>query len=223
MPDRWISPPAMRPGGSIRPMTARPVTDFPAPDSPTTPSTSPLAMSKEIPSMARSRLRRVTNSTRRLRTESTDSVMRLVRELQRFSSEFWIERVAQPVAEQVDRKDQARQRKAREGDDPPLPGKQIIVTDPDQGAERGHGVGHAGSEKRQRRLGDNSEREVDGRYHQDRPHRVRQYVPQHDHGRWKPDQLRGGHVILVLLHHHRAAHGARILHPETQSDRQHQH
>src|ERR1700720_726913 len=155
----------MQPGGSIRPMTARPVTDFPAPDSPTTPRTSPLAMSKEIPSMARSRLRRGTNSTRRLRTERTASVMRLVRKLRRFSSEFWIERVAQPVAKQVDRKDQARQRKAREGDDPPLPGKQIVIADPDQGAERGHGVGHAGSEKRQRRLGDDGEREVDGRDH----------------------------------------------------------
>src|SRR5437016_13195175 len=175
-PARRISPPAMRPGGSIRPMIARPVTDFPAPDSPTTPSTSPLAMSKEIPSMARNVLRRVTNSTRRLRTESTDPVMRLVRELRRFSSEFWIERVAQPVAVQVDRKDQPRQRNAREGDDPPLTGKQIIVADPDQGAERGHGVGHASSEKRQRRLGDNSEREVDGRSHENRPHRVRQYV-----------------------------------------------
>ena len=53
----------MRPGGSIRPITASPVTDFPAPDSPTTPSTSPLAMSNEIPSIARSVERRVTNST----------------------------------------------------------------------------------------------------------------------------------------------------------------
>src|SRR6202165_1490598 len=159
----------MRPGGSIRPITARPVTDFPAPDSPTTPSTSPLAMSKEIPSMARSVLRRVTNSTRRLRTERTGSVMRSdIRKLRRFSSEFWIERVAQPVAEQVDREDQPRQRKAREGDDPPLTGKQIIIADPDQGAERRHGVGHAGSQKRQRRLGDDREREVDGGDHQDR-------------------------------------------------------
>src|SRR6478609_5540039 len=175
----------MRPGGSIRPMIARPVTDFPAPDSPTTPRTSPLAMSKEIPSMARSRLRRVTNSTRRLRTERTASVMRLVRKLRRFSSEFWIERVAQPVAEQVDRKDQACQRKAREGDDTPFPGKQIIIADPDQGAKRRHGVGHPGSEKRQRRLGDDGEREVDGRDYQNRSHRVRQYVSQHDHRRGK--------------------------------------
>src|SRR6202011_3036099 len=183
----------MRPGGSIRPITASPVTDFPAPDSPTTPSTSPLAMSKEIPSMARSVLWRVTNSTRRLRTERTGSVMRSdIRKLRRLSSELWVERVAQPVAEQVDREDQRREREARESDDPPLPGKQIIVADPDQGAERGHGLGHAGAQERQRRLGDDRQREVDGRNHQDRPHRVRQYMPQHDHRRGKPDQLRGG-------------------------------
>src|SRR3954464_11380825 len=107
----------MRPGGSIRPITARPVTDLPAPDSPTTPSTSPLAISKEIPSIARRLLRRVTNFTLRLRTERTGSVMR---SHLRASSEFWVQRVAQPVAEQVDGNDQARQRKARKGDDPPL-------------------------------------------------------------------------------------------------------
>src|SRR6266576_6748654 len=130
----------MRPGGSIRPMIAKPVTDFPAPDSPTTPSTSPLAISKEIPSMARSVARRVTNSTCRLRTERTGSVMQSgIWKWWRLSSELRIERVAQPVAEQVDREDQRRQSKARESDDPPLPGKQIIVADPDQGAERGHG------------------------------------------------------------------------------------
>src|SRR5882724_291455 len=145
----------MRPGGSIRPIIARPVTDFPAPDSPTTPSTSPLAMSKEMPSMARSTLWRVTNSTSRLRTERTGSVMRSdIPELRRVSSEFRIEGVAQPVAEQVDREDQRREGKARKGDDPPLAGKQIIVANPDQRAERRHGIGHAGAQKRQCCLGD---------------------------------------------------------------------
>src|ERR1700694_5326136 len=111
----------MRPGGSIRPITARPVTDFPAPDSPTTPSTSPLAISKEMPSMARSTLCRVANSTRRLRTESTGSVIRLdTLELWRVSSEFWIERVAQPVAKQIDGEDQRGERKPGESHDPPL-------------------------------------------------------------------------------------------------------
>ena len=48
-------------------MIAVPVIDFPAPDSPTTPSTSPGAMSKLTSSMATSVPRRVLNSTRRLR------------------------------------------------------------------------------------------------------------------------------------------------------------
>src|SRR5882672_7684701 len=141
----------MRPGGSSRPITARPVTDLPAPDSPTTPSTSPLAISNEMPSIARSVSRRVTNSTPRLRTERTGTVMRSdTCEGRRASSEFWIERVAQPVPEQVDGEDQSRQREAGKGDDPPFACEQIIVADPDQGSERGHGVGHAGAEKRQR-------------------------------------------------------------------------
>src|ERR1700676_3799084 len=118
----------MRPGGSISPITASPVTDLPAPDSPTTPSTSPLAMSKEIPSIARNMLWRGRNSTLRLRTERTGTVMRSDTWVwQHFSSELWVERVAQPVAEQVDREDQCRQRKAREGDDPPLAGNRIFV------------------------------------------------------------------------------------------------
>ena len=56
------------PGGSSSPMIAVPVSDFPAPDSPTTPRTSPWAMSKLTSSMAMSVPRRVLNSTRRLRT-----------------------------------------------------------------------------------------------------------------------------------------------------------
>ncbi|MGY3538813.1 hypothetical protein ACVIIY_003033 [Bradyrhizobium sp. USDA 4515] len=75
VPDSSISPPEMRPGGSMSPITARPVTDLPAPDSPTTPSTSPLAMSNDTPLMARKVARRVTNSTSRLRTERTGLVI----------------------------------------------------------------------------------------------------------------------------------------------------
>src|SRR4029077_12203149 len=114
-PDSRISPPEMRPGGSIRPITESPVTDLPAPDSPTTPSTSPLAMSKETPSIARSVPRREANSTRRLRTEGMGSVMGGA-----YSSELRVERVAQPVAEQIDRQDQRRKREAGKGHDPPF-------------------------------------------------------------------------------------------------------
>src|SRR6478752_10144429 len=205
----------MRPGGSSRPMIARPVTDLPAPDSPTTPSTSPLAMSKETPSMARRVLWRETNSTCRLRTERTGSVMGIDAWSWRLlSSEFWIERVAQPVAEQVDGEDQGREREAGKSDDPPFTGKQVIVADPDQGAERRHGVGHPGAQKRQRRLGDDGEREVDGGDDKDRSHGIRQHMAQHDRGGREANQLRRRHIVLVLFHHDRAAHGAGILHPE---------
>src|SRR3984893_19578345 len=148
----------MRPGGSISPITARPVTDWPAPDSPTTPSTSPLAMSKEIPSIARKVLRRVANSTLRLRTERTGSVMRSrAGVIRRLSSKFWIDCVAQPVAEQVDGKNQHRQRNARKCDDPPFAREQIIVADPNQRAERGNGAGHAGAQNRKGSFGDDGE------------------------------------------------------------------
>ena len=59
------APPATRPGGSSRPMMAAPVSDLPAPDSPTTPRISPGAMSKEMSSSARSVPRRCGNSTTR--------------------------------------------------------------------------------------------------------------------------------------------------------------
>ena len=66
-----ISPAATRPGGSSRPMIAAPVSDLPAPDSPTTPSTSPGAMANDTSSTAVSTPRRVGNSTRRWRTSSS--------------------------------------------------------------------------------------------------------------------------------------------------------
>jgi hypothetical protein len=51
------------------------------------------------------------------------------------------------------------------------PGKQEVVADPDQRAERGHGVGGMPTPRNdKRRLGDDGEREIDGGDHQDRPH-----------------------------------------------------
>ena len=74
-PSSRTSPPVMRPGGSSRPITAAPVSDLPAPDSPTTPSTSPAAMSKETPSTATSLPRRPRKATSRLRTDRTGSLI----------------------------------------------------------------------------------------------------------------------------------------------------
>src|SRR5205823_9176803 len=70
-PDKRISPRAMRPGGSINPMIAAPVNDLPAPDSPTTPSTSPGAIVKLTSRTAASVPRRVGNSTRSAQTSNS--------------------------------------------------------------------------------------------------------------------------------------------------------
>ena len=51
--------------------------------------------------------------------------------------ELRVERVAQPVAEQVHGEDEGGQRQAGEGDDPPFAGEQEVVADADQRAERG--------------------------------------------------------------------------------------
>ncbi len=74
-PRKRISPPAIRPGRSISPITADPVTDLPAPDSPTTPRISPRPMLNETRSMAVSGPRRVSKATVRSRTERTVSLI----------------------------------------------------------------------------------------------------------------------------------------------------
>src|SRR3546814_5323258 len=126
LPSSRISPAAMRPGGSSRPMMAAPVIDLPAPDSPTTPSTSPAEISSETSSTATRVPRRVGNSTRRLRTSSSFGlVMRL--------PELGIERIAQPVTQQVDRQHQDGQGAAGEDGDPPFARQQELLAGVDQG------------------------------------------------------------------------------------------
>src|SRR6185437_12446517 len=70
-PSNRMRPPAMKPGGSSRRMMAAPVSDLPAPDSPTTPSTSPAPIDSEIPSTAVMVPRRVAKATRRSSTSSS--------------------------------------------------------------------------------------------------------------------------------------------------------
>ncbi len=57
----------------MSPMIAAPVSDLPAPDSPTTPSTSPGAIENDTSCTATSVPRRVGNSTRRRSTASSGS------------------------------------------------------------------------------------------------------------------------------------------------------
>ena len=95
----------------------------------------------------------------------------------------------------------------------------------DQRAERGLGRRHADAQEGQRRLGEDGQRQVDGGDHQHRSHDVGQHVAHHDlrsdARRRSPRRL---DVLLVLLDHGRAAHGAGELHPgEAKPMANHQH
>ncbi len=48
-------------------------------------------------------------------------------------------------------------------------------------------------------------------------------MAEHDLRRRQADQLRRRDIILVLLDHHRTAHGAGVLHPEAETDGDDQH
>src|SRR5262245_17269625 len=117
-PASEIRPPATRSGGSSRPMMAAPVRDLPAPDSPTTPRTSPGAIVKLTSSIAVRVPRRLGSSTRRFSTRNSGSDI---------SAQLGIKGVAQPVAEQIDRQDQRREHYTREYRDPPIAGEQVVV------------------------------------------------------------------------------------------------
>src|SRR5271165_3554816 len=170
-PASVIRPAAMRSGGSSRPMIAAPVSDLPAPDSPTMPNTSPGAIAKLISSIAVSIPRRVGSSTRKFSTRKSASGM---------SAQFRIERVAQPVAQEIDRQDQNRQHDSRENRDPPVAREQIVVAIADQSAERRLGRRQPDPEKRQCGLGQNGERQIDCGDYQYRPDHIRQQVTENN-------------------------------------------
>src|SRR5439155_2689269 len=219
---RRISPAPMRPGGSISPITAAPVSDLPAPDSPTTPSTSPGAIVSDTPSAATSVPWRVGNSTRSPSAAKSAPAVTLQQPVPRrgaprsirlqtagfWSFQFRIQRVAQPIAEQIDRQHQDDQRGAGEYGDPPLPREQEIVADPDQRPQRWAHRRHADAEKRQRRFEHDRGGDVDRGQHQHRPEHVRQQMPEEYRGRRDADYASRLHVLLALLHQRGAAHRA---------------
>src|SRR5215471_16526945 len=74
-PSNQISPAAISPGGGTRPSTARLVTDFPDPDSPTIPSVRPEARSKLTRSTAGTARSRLRKRTCKSRTDKSVSVI----------------------------------------------------------------------------------------------------------------------------------------------------
>src|SRR5690606_5121045 len=143
---RWTSPPARRPGNSSKPMTALPIVDLPAPDSPTTPRISPRSSDSVTPSTATRLPRRLANSMRIFSMSSNA--------MARPSAQLGVERVAQPVAQQVHRQHQRDQGDARENRNPPHAREQVAVADADQRAQRRRGGRHAHAQEGQRGFGD---------------------------------------------------------------------
>src|SRR5690606_35527914 len=196
--------------GSMRPITALPVIDLPAPDSPTTPSTSPCAMSSETSSTATSTPFRVGKTTRKLRTERTGVLM----DTSSASPQLRVQGIAQPIAEQIDRQHQCSKGDARKYDDPILSRHEEVVADADQRAERRLGRRQSDAKERQRRLGKNRQRQIDRGDDEHGAHDVRQHLVEHDVEGAEPDQPGGLYVLLVALDEGDAAHGACVLDPD---------
>src|SRR5205085_5101010 len=199
----------------MRPMTVRNDTLLPEPDSPTTPSVSPRATEKETPSTAFTRPSSVGKLTCRSLTSRSCSgtgspALRLRALLLR------VERVAQPVTEEVHTQHDDQDREAREPHEPgrdehlalrrvqEVPPRRRRRLDPEP-EEREHRL-------RQDR-GGHGKRDV----HDDRPHRVRDQVGHDDPPVRAPRGARGLDELLLLEGEEHPSHDARVRHPEEQT------
>src|SRR6516164_6806866 len=107
-------PSTMRPGGeAIRRNMESEVTLLPQPDSPTTASVSPGATEKETPSTARTTPSRVKKWVLRPSISSKDAGLGMGSHV---AGEARVKRIAQAVAEQIDRQYRERQEEARKKD-----------------------------------------------------------------------------------------------------------
>ena len=116
-----------------------------------------------------------------------------------------VEQVAKPIAENVHRDKQNDQRHTGDHGNPPLPRKQVTVADLDERPERWLGRRHAEAEEGQRRFRHDGEGDVERRENEDRVQHVGQKLRCHDKSLSVPDKLGRGHIVLLLLHQHRAA------------------
>src|SRR5262245_26973820 len=172
-----MRPATMRPGGDATSRnTESEVTLLPQPDSPTTASVSPCPTENETPSTARTMPSRV---KKWVLSSSTSSSAAGPGMASHGAGKARVERVAQPVAEQVDRQYRDRQEKAREENE--------VIGDLKQRAPLGHDVAPArnvgrgaGAEEREDRLGEHGGGADIGALHQQRGHRIGQDVAQQD-------------------------------------------
>src|SRR6266704_1514589 len=106
VPLKTAAPDSTRPLRASKPRIASDVTLFPHPDSPTIPSVSPGAMSNEMPLTACTVPRRVQKRTCRFSTESSAPLAT--------GAQLGIERLAQPVPDQIETQNREDDRDARD-------------------------------------------------------------------------------------------------------------
>src|SRR5687768_14125541 len=207
LPSNRIRPPTTRPGGSTSPRIENPVTVLPHPDSPTRPRTSPGRTLKLTPSTARTTPARV---KKWVRSSWTSRVLALKARVQD---------VAQTVADEVDAHDREEKRDARIEADPVLAGEHVLEAVRDEQTERRLGERQAHAEKRERRLERDGVRRLQRADHDHRRNHVRKQVSEHDAPRGQGEAVRGLDVFLAPLDQRRAAHGARIVGPLDEDQR----
>src|SRR6266849_2336259 len=128
-PSKSTRPAVTRPGGGTNRMMDSEVTLFPQPLSPTSPRTSPRSMAKLTPSTARSTPCAVAKWVSRSCTARSGGTSDL---------EARVERIAQPVAEEVDGQHGQHDGEAGEGGEPPR-GGDVVPSIREHPAPRGRG------------------------------------------------------------------------------------
>src|ERR1043166_9537083 len=205
-PRKRMLPPTTRPGGeatSRRMLSA--VTLLPLPDSPTTASVSPAWSVNDTPSTARTTPSSVKKWVWRSRTSSSVSVT------SRLPSSFAperparIERVAQAVAEEVERHDREEDRAAGCEEHPGERRQHALAARGVQhvAPARGRGL-HADAEEAQEHLTQDVARDRHGRGHDRERHRVRQDVAHDDPQARRPERLGREHVLRLPERQHHA-------------------
>ena len=165
MPASRTSPSVTRPGGSINPMIANPVTLLPEPDSPTTATVSPGATENDTRCTACTVAREPTE----LDAQTVDLERR---DAHAADPPTRIERVAQTVADEVDREHGEEDGEPGEHGEPPLVFEVADRVGQQVAPARRRRL-DAETEERQRGLDEDRLRDHEGRVHDDRSQAVR--------------------------------------------------
>src|SRR3954468_20889466 len=191
----WLS---RKPSGS-RPDTRRPIMLFPAPDSPTNPSTLPRARLSEIRRSTSTSPPASEAETLASPSDSTVSGAGM--------TQAWIEALAQAVAQDIERKDGYEDR-GHGGDHSPHRLVHVAARIGDH-----HSPGHRARRNRQADeaedcLHDDRDAHLQADEREDERRHRRQHLPSHRLEMTEPEQAGRAHVIATPRHDHLRAHDA---------------